>query len=135
MSGWYWGPALRIVLANISTDPDAPRERKKLLFTITGDEITSSETLNIEVGGRSGNYDQIVPNTAVHTDSEGDFVLIVDQKQTPLGTRYIAKRVDVTVLAKDDINSAVSGALGWGYVITVSSAPVEAGQYVRLADK
>ncbi|MDR0819831.1 MAG: HlyD family efflux transporter periplasmic adaptor subunit [Oscillospiraceae bacterium] len=135
ISGWYWGPERRIVLANIGTDPDAPRERKKLLFTVSGEQLESGETLNIEVGGRSGNYDQIVPNTAVHTDSEGSFVLIVDQKQTPLGTRYIAKRVDVTVLAKDDVNSAVSGGLGWGYVITVSSAPVEAGQYIRLADK
>ena len=61
--------------------------------------------------------------------------MIVEAKSTPLGNRYIARRVDVQVLAKDDINSAVSGGLTTSdYVITTSSKPLEPGMQVRLVE-
>ena len=44
-------------------------------------------------------------------------------------------RVAVEVLTEDDMNSAVTGDLGYGsYVITTSNAPVKNGDLVRLAD-
>ena len=56
-------------------------------------------------------------------------------KSSPLGTRYQATRVDVQVVASDDVNSAVTGAIvAYDYVITNSTAPIEDGMYVRLAD-
>ena len=59
----------------------------------------------------------------------------VEAKNSPLGNRYIARRVSVEVLASDDTNSAVTGDFGWGdYVITTSSAPIQNGDLVRLAD-
>jgi len=43
--------------------------------------------------------------------------------------------VDVEVIAGDDTQSAISGALyGYEFVITTSTKPVEAGQQVRLAE-
>jgi multidrug efflux pump subunit AcrA (membrane-fusion protein) len=133
----WWGVKLRYTLANISNDPDNQQSKKMLLFTVSGDEV-SSETgrqHTLEIGAPAGNYDLIVPKTAMHTDAQGDFVLLLQQKSTPLGTRFIAARVDVNILAEDNTNAAISGGLSsWDYVITVSSAPVEAGQYVRLAE-
>ncbi len=58
---------------------------------------------------------------------------IIREIGTPLGTRYVARRADVRVVAKDDSNSAISG-VSYDFVITMSSAPVSAGQYVRLAN-
>ncbi|NLF79974.1 MAG: RND transporter, partial [Clostridia bacterium] len=82
------------------------------------------------------NYQLIVPNSAMRSDSNGDFILIVEAKSTPLGTRYIARRTDVQVLDKDDTNTAVSGGLaGWEYVITTSSKPLNPGDQVRLVDQ
>ena len=90
---------------------------------------------NISVGQRSSNYDVVIPSSAIRQDSNGSFVLMVTSKNTPLGNRYTAKRVDVNVLASDDKNSAVSGGLSnWDYVITSSNAPVEPGSKVRLAE-
>ena len=67
--------------------------------------------------------------------NNGKFVLIVEQKSSPLGNRYQATRVDVEVLATDDTQSAVRGALeGWENVITTSTKPIEAGQLIRLPD-
>ena len=59
----------------------------------------------------------------------------MESKSSPLGNRYIATRVDVQVLAKDDTQVAISGGIsGWEYVITTASAPVRAGDQVRLAE-
>jgi len=62
-------------------------------------------------------------------------VLVVMSRSSPLGNRYIATRVDVNILASDDTNTAVSGALtGWDFVITTSTAPIDPGMQVRLVD-
>ena len=77
----------------------------------------------------------IAENSAIREDNNGKFILIVESKSSPLGNRYIASRVDVEVLASDDTQSAISGALyGGEFVITTSTKPVEAGKQVRLSD-
>lgn len=123
-----------VVLSSIRPDPDDPGQSKQLTFDVSG-SVTAGQSLNVSVGQRSATYDLIVPNSAVREDNNGKFILIVETKSTPLSNRYIATRVDVEVIASDDTRSAVRGALnGWEYVITTSTAPVEAGKQVRLAD-
>lgn len=134
VSNYYWGPDITAQLIAIKNDPEAPREKKLLTFSLQG-EIETGSQLSLELGGRGSDYEFIVPNSAIRTDNDGDFVLIIEQKSTPLGTRYMATRVSVNVIEKDDNNSAVSGGLvSWDYVITSSNKPVEAGAYVRLAE-
>ena len=124
-----------ITLAGIKPDTTDPGQKKLLTFDITGDEVTPGQSLNVSVGQKSANYDLIVPNSAIREDSNGKFILIVESKSSPLGNRYVATRVDVEVLASDDTQSAVSGALyGYEFVITTSTQPVEAGKLVRLAN-
>ena len=90
--------------------------------------------VDISIGQRSQNYEAIVPNSAVRSDSNGSFVLVLTTKNSPLGNRYSATRVDVQVIASDDINSAVSGIGNGEYVITTASAPIEPGMLVRMAE-
>lgn len=124
-----------ITLASIKPDTTDPGQKKLLTFDITGDEVTPGQSLNVSVGQKSANYDLIVPNSAIREDGNGKFILIVESKSSPLGNRYVATRVDVEVLASDDTQSAVSGALyGYEFVITTSTQPVEAGKLVRLAN-
>ena len=133
VNSWYYND-MDITLKSIKPDRNDPAKSKMLTFTVTGDVVVG-QSLNISVGQRSQNYDLIVPNSAVRNDNNGDYVLIVEAKSSPLGNRYIATRVDVTVLAKDDTQSAISGGLaGWEYVITTASAPIKEGDQVRLAD-
>ena len=125
---------LTVTLANIKPDPDDPGQKKLLTFDVAGN-VSAGQTLNISVGQKSSNYDYIVPNSAIREDNNGKFILIVESKQGPLSTRYIASRVDVEVLASDDTQSAVSAALyGYEFVITTSTKPVEAGKQVRLSE-
>ena len=134
VSNYYWGNTITATLTNIRTDPKNPQTNKLLTFDLEGDVTTGSE-LTLSVGQKSANYDTIVPNSAIRTDNNGSFVLAISQKSSPLGNRYIAKRVSIEVLASDDNNSAVVADLGNGdYVITTGSGPIKNGDQVRMAD-
>ena len=134
MTNYYWGSQIVATLESIKTDPKNPQTNKLLTFTLEGD-VSAGSQLTISVGSRSASYDSIVPNSAIRSDANGSFVFKVEAKNSPLGNRYIARRVSVEVLASDDTNSAVTGDFGWGdYVITTSSAPIQNGDLVRLAD-
>ncbi len=135
VSNYYWGKEIIATLTNIKNDPKNPQSNKVLTFDLTGD-VTSGSELTISVGQKSANYDLIIPNSSIRSDTNGSFVLVVDAKNSPLGNRYITRRVNVEVLASDDLNSAVTGGLNNGdYVVTTSSAPVKAGDQVRMAEE
>ena len=134
VSNYYWGNQVEATLRSITVDPKNPQTNKILTFDLSGD-VTSGADLTISVGSKSATYDNIVPNSAIRSDTNGTFVFAVEAKSSPLGNRYIARRVAVEVLAADDNNSAVTGSFGYGsYVITTSNAPIKNGDLVRLAD-
>lgn len=135
ISNYYWGNKIVAKLAGIQTDKKNPMSNKTLTFDLEGD-VTSGSEITVSVGQKSANYDLIIPNSSIRTDSNGSFVLAVTAKNSPLGNRYIAKRVSIEVLAADDNNSAVTADLNNGdYVITTSSSPVANGDMVRLANE
>ncbi len=134
VSNYYWGTQINATLESIRVDPKNPQTNKLLTFSVTGD-VNAGAELTISVGQRSANYETVVPKSAVRNDSNGYFVLKVESKNSPLGNRYLARRVSVEILAQDDASCAVTGDLGWGdYVITTSSAPLKNGDLVRLTD-
>ncbi len=134
VTNYYWGSEITATLTNIKTDPKNPQTSKLLTFDLSGDVNAGSE-LTISVGQKSQNYDIIIPNSAIRSDSNGSYVLKVEAKNSPLGNRYIAQRVDIEVIAADDVNSAVTGDLSYGdFVITTSNKPVQKGDQVRMAD-
>lgn len=134
VSNYYYGSRITATVANIKTDPKNPQTSKLVTFDLSGDVNVGSD-LTVSVGQRSQEYDFVVPNSALRSDSNGDFVLIITAKNSPLGNRYIATRVDVTKIASDDTSTAVTGALNRGdFVITTSTKPIENGQQVRMQD-
>lgn len=134
ISNYYWGREITATLTTIATDPKNPQNNKLLTFDLEGD-VSAGGELTVSVGSKSAGYETIVPNSSIRSDSNGSFVLVIEAKSSPLGNRYIARRVDVEVLAADDSNSAVTGALQYGdYVVTTSNAPVKSGEQVRMAD-
>ena len=116
-------------------DKNDPSQRKLLVFDVEGEDVIAGQSVNVSIGQKSVNYDMTVPNSAIREDNNGKFILIVESKNSPLGNRYIATRVDVEVIASDDTRSAIKGGVyGYEFVITTSNQPVKAGQYVRLSD-
>lgn len=129
---WYGGD-IQATLENITNDPSNPGKARLLVFRLTGD-VEPDTNLTLSIGQKSANYDCIVPNSAIRTDSNGTFVLAIVAKSTPLRTRYTATRVDVQELAKDDTVTAVTGLSSGDFVITTSTKPIEAGTQVRLVE-
>jgi len=130
-NAWYYDDVM-VTLNKIKPDPDDPGKKKLLEFTVEG-SVSNGESLSLSVGERSAEYEHVVPNSAIREDNNGKFIFIIEEKSTPFGNRYKAKRVDVEVLASDEVNTAVSAELqGYEYVITTSNQPVEAGDQVRL---
>jgi len=132
--GWgAWGMGeVRAVLKSIRNDPQNPQLSRVLEFDISG-EVESGAQLDLILGQRSEHFETIVPTNAIRSDTNGDFVLVLLERESPLGNRLIATRVDVNILAADDANTAVSGALTtWNFIITTSNRPIEPGTQVRL---
>ncbi|MBO4776586.1 MAG: HlyD family efflux transporter periplasmic adaptor subunit, partial [Lachnospiraceae bacterium] len=135
VNNWYYGD-LKANLVAIQPDKNNTRDGKVLVFSLTGESVQPGQNLTLSVGEKSSNYDLVVPLSALREDTNGNFVLILETKSTPFGSRYVAKRVDVKVLAEDDKVAAVDGELmGWEYVITNASKHIENKDQVKLADK
>jgi glycine cleavage system H lipoate-binding protein len=135
-NAWQFSSDFKATLTSIKNDKQDPAGKKLLTFKIESTEVTPGQSLSLAIGERSQNYDMIVPNSAIKTDTNGKFVLIVKSKSSPLGNRYTATRADVTVVASDDKNSAITAAIDdYEYVITTANKPVKAGEQVRLSNE
>lgn len=132
-NSWYYND-ITATLSAIRPDPESNGSKKLLVFNVAGD-VQVGQSISVSIGQRSASYDLVVPNSAVREDNNGKFILIVEAKNSPLGNRYMATRVDVEVLGADDNKTAISAPLyGYEFVITTATQPVEAGKQVRLAE-
>lgn len=132
-NGWYYSDVVATLLS-IKPDTADPTNSKKLTFNLEGD-VTPGQSLTLTVGQRSANYDYTVPNNAIREDKNGKYILVLEQKPSPLGNRYYAVRRDVEVIASDDRRSAITGDVyAYEFVVTTSTKPIEEGQQVRLKD-
>ena len=132
-NSWYYND-ITATLSAIRPDPESNGRKKLLVFDVAGD-VQVGQSVSVSIGQRTASYDLVVPNSAVREDNNGKFILIVEAKNSPLGNRYMATRVDVEVLGADDNKTAISAPLyGYEFVITTATQPVEAGKQVRLAE-
>lgn len=130
-----WSGGIEAVLTDIKNDTTAGSKNRILVFSVTGD-VDSGSYIDLSIPCGSGNYDAIVPKSAVYEDKDGKFVLTVISKSSPLGNRYYAQKVPVEIQASDEVSSAVSGNISNGdYVITAASKPVSAGDQVKMKDE
>ena len=133
-NAWYYTD-FKATLKSITADQQNPNTKKLLTFSIESPEVQNGQSVSLQIGEKSDNYDLTIPAGAVREDSNGKFILIVMSKSSPLGNRYIASRVDVEVLASDDTTAAINGSLeGDEYVITTATSPIKSGDQVRLAN-
>jgi hypothetical protein len=133
---WQYGDDFRATLISIKNDKTDPANKKLLTFKLESKDLTPGQNISLSIGERAVEYDLVVPNSAIKTDSNGKFILVVNSKSSPLGNRYITSRVDVNVLAQDDNNSAITAAVdGDEYVITTATTLIKAGEQVRLAEQ
>ena len=131
-----WSADASGTVKSIKADPNDPNKSLIVKFEVKGSEISIGQTIQFAVGEKSQRYDCIVPNNAVKEDSKGNFVLVVKVKSTPLGNRYVVKRVDVKKVASDTTKCAIQGDVAENdNIVTNSTKRLENGQQVRLSEK
>ena len=134
-NSWAFPDAVCVV-KSITDDTDNPGKNSVITFTITGSNLIVGQSINVSVETDMRHYETVVPKSALKKDNSGDFVYVLVEKTSPLGNRYIAKKVTVTVSASDDNKAAVVGDLSAynNSVITSSNKMVEGGKQVRLSE-
>ena len=131
----YYSDITATLLTNKADTTNPSSNDRVLTFEITGSEVTPGEMLALSIPCSSQNYDCVIPSSAIQEDNDGKFVLVMKTKSTPLGNRYYAQRADVTVLASDEVNSAVQGDILFSdFVITTSEKPLKPGNQVRMEE-
>ena len=133
VGSFNWFANLTGQVSSVRPDPESPSDRRIVAIEITGDVFTG-EQVNISIPLSSAPYEVIVPRSAVAQDAEGHHVYVLESRESPLGTRYTVRRVDVSVEAEDERNIAIRGDVDrWSNVIVRSSGPLSDRDAVRLA--
>ena len=128
-------------ITNIYPDETNPREKRIVVCSVNSlDQLFPGTQLTVTADRSNASYDHVVPSSAVIHDNSGDYVYVVIESSSPLGDKYVVKRVDVTVEEEDGSLSAISPkdsnskVLDQGMVVTRSEKPLHNGDRVRLED-
>ena len=129
-----WWANLTGIVVSIRPNPDNPANQRIISVEIQGDQIFAGEQVTLTIPISAARYEFIVPRSAVAQDADGHHVFLLVARASPLGTRYTARRVDVTIEAEDETHMAIRGDLDrWSNVIIRSSAALSDRDAVRLA--
>jgi len=118
-------------------NPDNPRGSTLVKCAIDSEQSWPGEEIIVNAGRGNDNYKCVVAASAVHEDNSGKFVYAIIGSSTPLGDKYVVKRIDVSVEATDGSATAISGEGLDKYDVMIvirSEKPLEDGQRVRLED-
>ena len=130
-----WNSDIQMTLTSIKADQNNPAATRVLTFSVQGDDVSMGQQLSFSIGDQNASYDVVIPTASIHSDADGSFVYTIQTKFTPLGNRYTVRKTEVEIIASDDTQSAVAGALSTAdFVITTATVPLEAGDQVRIAE-
>ena len=130
-NSWWYSDVTGSV-ATIRPDPSDPNRKKEVTLNLEG-SLTAGQIIAMSISSRTQNYDLVVPTSAIHDGNNGKYILVIESKSSPLGNRYFANKYDVEELASDDTQTAISaGLMGYEYVVTTASKPIEPGAQVQL---
>ena len=138
-------PQLRMVDLNLLTVFDAVMQEQNTgtatleqvnddlaQFTVSGTQWKTGAA-DITVTTMGGTTGLCLPATAVNSDNAGNFVYLVETKNTVLGVQSVLVRLGVTVEERGDGVVRISGALsGQEQIVSASSKPLSAGTEVRI---
>lgn len=116
----------------------APDENDKVTLTLKlpEGEWRQGQSLDAQLVQSRQNHSLCLPLSAVRSNQNGTFVLVMEEQSSVLGLQNTLVEVPVTVTAQDSQNAAVESALLGpdDRVVTGSTKPVEPGDRVRVSD-
>lgn len=112
-------------------------ETYEAVAAVTADGLSPGDSGTLEMSSQSGTYACCVPLSAIYSDGNKDYVLLIRDTDTILGTELSVVRKDVIVVDKNESMAALKDdSLGAEDRIVVSSnKTVEPGDKVRLFEE
>lgn len=133
-------PGTKEVITDYTVSGVTENEEDKTLLDVTVDlpkgVVDAGTFLEVEITPKSETYATIVPLQALHEEQNGCYVLILQEEPGVLGLELVAKRLDVQVIDKNDINAALEEGLLTSdqEIIESSSRNIQEGSRVRRKD-
>lgn len=116
------------------------KENGGLELNISSKEDTDifqmGEGVKITITKQSQVYAAAVPLTAIHTEQNGNYVYVAEQKETVLGKQYFTRKVEVHILEKNSEYAALEEGLlsNENLIVIDSDTYIQAGDRVRLQE-
>ena len=133
VSSMNWFADISGNVTNVRVDPDDAASGRIITVGLEG-SVTIGEQVSLAVHISNTQHETIVPRSALGQDATGYHVYVLETRSSPLGTRYMAVRVDVTIEAEGETTVAIRGDLDrFANVIIRSSATLSDRDAVRLA--
>ncbi|MBO4241918.1 MAG: hypothetical protein J5883_01405 [Clostridiales bacterium] len=123
------------IITNIKPDAENPREKREVKCAIQSTWAWPGESLTATADKSNADYEHVIASSAIIEDNGGTFVYVIEESTSPLGDKYVVKRVKVDIEGTDGALTAISGEGIEGNLIVVrSEEPLQDGDRVRLED-
>lgn len=128
-------------LEGLTVDTVRINEEDKELLDVTvqlpADSLEAGVSAAMEATRSSEVYDCCIPIQALYEENGKYFVYVTEESSSVLGTELTARRVDVTVLDKNETNAALQqGSLGSDQKVIVSSDKmISNGSRIRIKEE
>lgn len=117
-------------ITEISDNEQQKGEKKDIYIAINTEGLTGGEPGEISIKKRIETKGFLISNDAVHTDSSGDYILVVRERDGALGKEDYVQVVRITTGESDSSKTAVTGGMMMDRVVVKSSKSLEEGDRV-----
>jgi len=119
-----------------SMETDDNKDFINVSALLPADSFSLGETISMTLVQESENYSCTLPLTAIYDDSGKKYVLGVETENTVLGKQYVARKIAVKVLEKNNTYAALEaeGIKEDSKIITDTDSFVKPGDRIRLKE-
>jgi RND family efflux transporter MFP subunit len=105
----------------------------QVTLEITDPKLVGGELAEFRITKKVGTPKPLLPESAVRTDSQGEYIFTIEESKHPLGNEFRVRKKFVNTEDSDGTNVALSGMiLTDEKIVTESSEPISDGDLVRL---
>ncbi|MBC8589063.1 efflux RND transporter periplasmic adaptor subunit [Paratissierella segnis] len=119
----------------LSIDKIEGSDMYEVRIGVLSEQEIYGQSCNITIENSSDIYDILVENSAVRKDANGYYIFVVKEEKDSLKKKYIVKRVDVTLLDRDEKYSAIDGLEFIEPVVVRSEKNIYNGNRVKYIEK
>lgn len=115
----------------VSIEPSVNKEFMNVTAMLPKKMFSLGESAVMEVVQTSGNYNCTIPVSAVYQEDDKNYVLVVTEENTVMGSQDIVRKVEVEVLEQNGLYAA----LDQGTLESDSQIIVNTDRYVKAGDR